>query len=255
MYMDDRYLKRYVSSLCMQIRNRQSPNLQSLFRRRNDDPDHLCEVREPVAYLSEEAYEHQRFRQLQARYLDIITRLSLHIEMRDLLAIGHTFRISKYAAAIARDLGWRRDRIEMLEIGAHLHDIGKVCITESVLNKKGRLTSQELKQVRRHTKIGASMLMKVDFLRPVIPYVLYHHERYDGKGYPFRLSGREIPVEGRILAVIDIFDALVNPRPYRKALPTDMAIEEIKKQKGYQIDPDVADIFIETLQKEEITAL
>jgi len=93
-------------------------------------------------------------------------------------------RLSKYAVAIAKELYWRQDRIEELEIGAHLHDIGKICITEAVLTKTGRLTSQELRQIRRHTRIGAGMLMKIDFLRPIIPYVLYHHERYDGKGYP-----------------------------------------------------------------------
>ncbi len=144
---------------------------------------------------------------------------------------------------------WKQDRTEELEIGAHLHDIGKVCITESVLNKTGKLTSQEMRQIRRHTRIGASMLMRTDFLRPIIPSVLYHHERYDGKGYPFRLSGKDIPVEGRILAVLDTFDALINPRPYRTAMSGDMAIDELNKQKGYQLDPDVVDIFTEVLRK------
>ena len=90
--------------------------------------------------------------------------------------------------------------------------------------------------------------MKIDFLRPIIPYVLYHHERYDGKGYPFRLSGKDIPVEGRILAVIDTFDALINPRPYREAMSREMAMDELILQKGEQLDPDVVDIFVEVLR-------
>ncbi len=252
MQIDDNYLRRYVSSLCMQVKYRQSPSLHCLFRH-EDDSNRPYEVRDSVAFIGE-AHEFQRFRQLQARYLGTITRLSLHIEMRDPLAVGHTLRLSKYAVAIAKELYWRQDRIEELEIGAHLHDIGKVCIAESVLNKTGKLTSQELRQIRRHTRIGASMLMKIDFLRPIIPYVLYHHERYDGKGYPFRLSGKDIPVEGRILAVIDTFDALINPRPYRKAWTSDIAIDELNKQKECQLDPDVVDIFTEVIRKGVVMA-
>ncbi len=248
MDIDDAYLRRYVSHLCMQIKNRQSPNLQHLFRH-NGASDRFCEIREPAAYLSDETHQTQRFRQLQAEYLGIIKRLSMHIEMRDPLAAGHTMRLSRYAFVIAEALCWKRERAEEFEIGAYLHDIGKVCITESILNKAGGLTAQELRQVRRHVKIGANMLRKIDFLRPVVPYVLYHHERYDGRGYPFRLSGKDIPVEGRMLAVIDTFDALVNPRPYRKAFSHERAMDELRRQKGQQLDPDVVDIFVEVLHK------
>lgn len=248
MHIDDTYLRRYVSDLCMQIRNRKSPNLQPLFKN-NSSYNHYCKVEESAAFSTDDAYESQRFRQLQVEYLEIITRLSMCIEMRDLLAFGHTTRLSKYAVAIAEALCWRRERIEELEIGAHLHDIGKVCVEESVLNKTGTLTPKELRQIKRHVRIGASMLMKIDFLRPMVPYVLYHHERYDGKGYPFRLSGKNIPPAGRILSVIDTYDALINPRPYRKAMSDDRAIDELNRQKGHQLDPDVVDIFIDVLHK------
>ncbi|MDZ4383981.1 MAG: HD domain-containing phosphohydrolase, partial [Nitrospirota bacterium] len=97
-------------------------------------------------------------------------------------------------------------------------------------------------------------LMKIDFLRPIIPYVLYHHERYDGKGYPFRLSGKDIPVEGRILAVIDTFDALISPRHYREAMSREMAMDELILQKGQQLDPDVVDIFVGVLRQGKIMA-
>lgn len=248
MYIDDTYLRRYVSNLCIQVRNRKSPDLQPLFKN-NNGCNHYCKVEESAAFLSDDAYESQRFRQLQAKYLGIIRRLSMYIEMRDPLATGHTVRLSKYAVAIAEALCWRRERIEEMEMGAHLHDIGKVCVEESVLNKTGTLTSKELRQIRRHVRIGAGMLMNIDFLRPIIPSVLYHHERYDGMGYPFRLSGKNIPVPGRIMAVIDTYDALINPRPYREAMPVDMAMDEINRQKGYQLDPDVVEIFIEVLHK------
>ncbi len=253
MYIDDTYLRRYVSNLCVQIKNRQYPTIQELFRH-NEIPNHLYAVRESAAYLFDEAYRFQRFRHLQAKFLGIITRLSMYIEIRDTLAIGHTIRLSRYAAAIGNALCWRREKVEELEIGAHLHDIGKVCIAESVLNKKESLTPQEMKQVKRHTKIGAGMLVSIDFLKPIIPYILYHHERYDGQGYPFGLAGKDIPVEGRIMSVIDTFDAMINPRPYREALSKDMTVDELIKQKGHQLDPDVVTVFIELLQKGIVTA-
>jgi len=245
MDIDDAYLKRYVNYLCTEIEKRQSPNLQHLFGY-NGHPASSTDGGAST-YLSEWTHQNQRFRQLQAKYLGVIKRLSMHIEMRDTLSAGHTMRLSRYAVIIGEELGWKRERVEEFEIGAYLHDIGKVCVTESVLNKAGGLTPRELRQVRRHVKIGANMLMKIDFLRPIVPYVLYHHERYDGRGYPFGLTGKDIPVEGRMLAVIDTFDALVNPRPYRKAFSYDRAIDELLKQKGHQLDPDVVDIFVEVL--------
>ena len=253
MNIDDTYLRRYVTNLCLQVRQRQSPNLYFLFRREGCSGQYSYRW-DTTSHLSDEAHEVQRFRQLQAKHLEMIMRLSLHVEMRDPFAEGHTHRLSGYAVAIAKELYWRQDKIEELEIGAHLHDIGKICIAESVLKKTDKLSSQELRQIRRHSRIGAGMLMKIDFLRPIVPYVLYHHERYDGKGYPFRLSGKDIPVEGRIMAVVDTFDALVNSRPYRKAMSPEMAIDELITQKEHQLDPDVIDIFIDVLRKKEIRA-
>ncbi|MBI5755626.1 MAG: HD-GYP domain-containing protein [Nitrospirae bacterium] len=273
MYIDDTYLRRYIRNLCMKIKQRQSPSLHCLFRYK-DDIGNTGDVRESDSYpspyvtpyispyisphisphiSSDEPYESQRIRQLQSRYLGTITRFSMLVEMRDPLAAGHTVRLARYAVAVANALCWRREKVEELEIGAHLHDIGKVCITETILNKGEKLNTKEFRQIQRHARIGAGMLMKIDFLRPIIPHVLYHHERYDGTGYPFRLAGKDIPVEGRILAVVDTFDALINPRPYRKAMSRDMAIAELRRQTGRQLDPDVADLFIELLHKGAIT--
>ncbi len=261
MNIDDTYLRRYIKNLSIKIKYRQSPNLLSLFRQSVFNAG-LYQVNEEAAskpayrtpFISnDEAFESQRIRQLQARYRDTITRLSTYIEMRDPLSIGHAVRVARYAEAIAKALCWRREKIEELDIGAYLHDIGKICITETILNKTERLSLKETRQIRRHTRVGAGMIMKIDFLRPVVPYILYHHERYDGMGYPFRLSGKDIPVEGRILAVADTFEALMTVRPYRKAMPASLAIEEIGKLSGNQLDPDVVDIFTELLGKKEIT--
>lgn len=260
MNIDDTYLRRYIKNLSIKIKYRQSPNLLCLFRQADVASD-LCEVNEAAppqsAYLTpfistDEAFESQRIRQLQVRYRDTITRLSTYIEMRDPLGTGHAVRVARYAVAIAKALCWRREKIEELDIGAYLHDIGKICVTEEILNKSERLTIKEMRQIRRHTRVGAGMIMKIDFLRPIIPYILYHHERYDGRGYPFRLSGKDIPVEGRILAVADTFEAMMNVRPYRKAMSSELAIEEMEKLSGSQLDPDVLSIFTELLGKKEI---
>lgn len=261
MNMDDTYLRRYIKNLSIKIKYRQSPNLLCLFRHTDVMAD-LCEVNEAAppesAYTiphisSDEAFESQRIRQLQARYRDTITRFSAYIEMRESLGSGHTVRVAGYAVAIARALCWRREKMEELDIGAYLHDIGKICITEEILNKSERLTLKEMRQIRRHTRVGAGMIMKIDFLRPVVPYVLYHHERYDGRGYPFRLSGKDIPVEGRILAVADTFEALMNVRPYRNAMSSELAVEELGKLSGSQLDPDVVSVFTELMGKKEVT--
>ncbi len=261
MNIDDTYLRRYIRNLSIKIKYRQSPNLSCLFRQA-DVTTELCKVKEASpsqsAYVtpfisSDEAFESQRIRQLQVKYRDTITKLSTYIEMRDPLGTGHAVRVSRYAVAIAKALCWRREKLEELDIGAYLHDIGKICITEEILNKMERLTLKEMRQIRRHTRVGAGMIMKIDFLRPVVPYVLYHHERYDGRGYPFRLSGKDIPVEGRILAVADTFEAMVNVRPYRKAMSSELAIEELGKLSGSQLDPDVVSIFTELMGKKEVT--
>lgn len=248
MGISDSYLKRYINRLYIQIKNHQPPSLHLLFNYK-EDRDYAGLVRDSYIYRPTGAYELQRVRHLQAKYLDLLTRFSMHIEMRDSCATGHTTRLSRYAVAIAKALCWRHERIEEMELGAYLHDIGKICVSESILNKNGRLTSREFKQVKRHVWIGASMIMKIDFLRPLIPFILYHHERYDGKGYPFKLGGKEIPIEGRIMAVIDTYDALVNQRPYRSPISDRDAIDELSRQKGYQLDPDLVDIFIDVLRK------
>jgi len=247
MNMDDTYLRRYIRNLSIKIKYRQSPNLICLFR----NTDVMAYNTPHIS--SDEAFESQRIRQLQVRHRDTITRLSAYIEMRDPLGTGHAVRVAGYASAIAGALCWRREKIEELDMGAYLHDIGKICVTEEILNKSERLTLKEMRQIRRHTRVGAGMIMKIDFLRPAVPYVLYHHERYDGRGYPFRLSGKDIPVEGRILAVADTFEALMNVRPYRKAMSSEQAIEELGKLSGSQLDPDVVSIFTELMGMREVT--
>ena len=148
----------------------------------------------------------------------MLSILSRAIEARDPYTRGHSTRVTVLAEAVARRLGWSDEQIASLRVGGPLHDIGKLAVSDEVLRKEGRLDDDELAQIREHPKIGAKILLRITTLREAIPYVLYHHERWDGTGYPSGKAGEEIPVEARVLAIADAFDAMTSDRPYRSAL-------------------------------------
>lgn len=174
---------------------------------------------------------------LRKAYLDILTVVSNFIEARDTYTIGHTRRVTRYAQEIAAELGWAGDRIEEIEMGGVLHDIGKIGIPDSILKKPGPLTPDEYRVMKRHPEIGARMLEGIESLGAVIPYVLSHQERYDGNGYPEGLCGEAIPEQGRLLAIADAFDAITSSRIYRPPKSPKFACEEIRRNAGSQFDP------------------
>jgi HD-GYP domain-containing protein (c-di-GMP phosphodiesterase class II) len=131
-------------------------------------------------------------------------------------------------------------------MGGLLHDVGKIGVPEAVLQKTGRLTNEEFDQIKRHPAIGAKILQDVKQIREIIPGVLHHHERYDGKGYPAGLAGNNIPLMGRIICLADCFDAMTSSRTYRKALPLEVALCEIRRCSGTQFDPALAEVFLRT---------
>jgi HD-GYP domain-containing protein (c-di-GMP phosphodiesterase class II) len=132
-----------------------------------------------------------------------------------------------------------------------MHDIGKIGISDDILLKKEHLTVEETETIKKHAVIGYNILEPVQFLKSVAPMVLYHQEWYDGKGYPEGLEKEEIPLGARIISVIDSYDAMTSDRPYRKAMPLEKAISELKKGSGIQFDPKVVNIFIDILEKEK----
>jgi len=153
------------------------------------------------------------------------------------------------AIEIARELGWSRQQIEILEIGALIHDIGKIGMPDRILHKPEDLTPEEYTQMKQHPIVGAQMLKGVEGLKEVLPYILYHQERYDGQGYPFGLAGQAIPIEGRLLAVADTFDAMTSNRPYRDGLAIEHAIAEIQNYRGTQFDPEIVDALLSVYRK------
>jgi HD-GYP domain-containing protein (c-di-GMP phosphodiesterase class II) len=174
----------------------------------------------------------------------LLASFSAALEARDPYLRGHSARVTSIAEGLARRLGWRGERLDAVRLGASLHDVGKITVTAKVLCKPGPLTAEELAQIRTHPIAGARLIETVPDLRPALPYVLHHHERWDGAGYPHRLAGEEIPIEARLLGVADAFDAMTSVRAYRPALSVEQALVELQRCAGSQFDPEFAETFV-----------
>lgn len=183
------------------------------------------------------------------RAMAMLIDLARAIEARDPYASGHAARVSTFAEVVAARLGWDDDQLEVLRIGAALHDIGKLAISEHILRKPGPLDESELAEVRAHPEEGARMVGLIGTMPAAMPAVLHHHERWDGRGYPAGHAGERIPAEARILAVVDAFDAMTTDRPYRRALSEKAAIAELRRCAGTQFDPEVVDVFVEAWEQ------
>ena len=184
----------------------------------------------------------------------ILSVLSGAIEARDPYTRGHSARVTAIAETVARALGWSEERLASLRIGGPLHDIGKLTVSDEVLRKEGRLDEDELEEIREHPKVGAKILLRMSAFREALPYVLYHHERWDGNGYPSGRSGESIPLEARLLAIADAFDAMTSDRPYRQALTHEQAVAEVERCAGTQFDPEIARVFLELFDQSELAA-
>jgi putative two-component system response regulator len=181
--------------------------------------------------------------QLQQSYETSLTVLANAIEVRDQYTRGHVERVTSYAMTLAEQLGWQEHQMEQLRFGAILHDIGKVHISEYILRKKEPLDDEEWEEIRKHPATGAEMIKDIPYLVPALPVVRFHHERWDGKGYPYGLVADEIPMVARIVSVADGFDAMTTTRPYHPALSIEQAYKEIMRNSGTQFDPAVVAAF------------
>ena len=188
-------------------------------------------------------------------YLDTVRVLANTIEGRDRYTRGHVDRVSVYALATARALGWNEDQLRWLRFGALLHDIGKIIVPDQVLNKPGPLTPKERALMNQHTIAGARIIAEVQHLRPTLPYILYHHERWDGTGYPRGLKGKAIPIQARVLALADVYDALTTQRPYHPARPHEEVVRFIRLQAGKMFDPRLVPVFLRAIESQKETRL
>jgi putative nucleotidyltransferase with HDIG domain len=183
----------------------------------------------------------------------MLAAISRALEERD-QTHGHGARVAALAEPVAHGLGWGTVRIATLRWGALLHDIGKVSVRGEVLRKPGPLTLEELAEIREHPRAGAELVQPLRSARHTLPYVLHHHEWWNGTGYPAGLRGEEIPIEARVLAIADAFDAMTSPRPYRHALTHERALVEIESCAGTQFDPAIASLFCDVWSSQQIAA-
>jgi HD-GYP domain-containing protein (c-di-GMP phosphodiesterase class II) len=174
------------------------------------------------------------------------------IDVCDPELTGHSSRVGSHARAIATRLGWDDARLAELELGAVLHDVGKISVPPRILEKPGVLDESEREAIRAHPVEGVWLIAGVASLARAVPYVLFHHERWDGTGYPTRRAGAETPIEGRVLAVADAFDAMTSDRPYRQALTLDAAVTEVLRCAGSQFDPEITTVFLDAVESGDV---
>jgi response regulator RpfG family c-di-GMP phosphodiesterase len=209
-----------------------------------------------IASRAAAAIENARlYEDLQATFQQTIQSLARTIDKMDRYTSGHSERVARYAVNLARWLGLGEDQIEIVRHSALMHDIGKIgCVMN--LNKAGKLTQSEYEVFKRHPAYGREILDPIKFLGPVIPGVHLHHERWDGRGYPLGLAGKDIPLIARIISVADTYDAMTSDRAYRRALPHEVTVSEIERCSGTQFDPDIAGTFTERIERlrEELRA-
>ncbi len=181
---------------------------------------------------------------------ELLLTLARSLDLRDPHVVEHSKHVSRYAVCMAEELGLPQEQIDSIRKAGLLHDIGKLGVREEILFKPDRLTAEEFKIVKEHVVIGAELVQGCHSLVPLVPFILYHHEWYNGKGYPHGLAGGEIPLEARILSVADAVEAMASDRPYKKAMSPTAILEEVKKCAGTQFDPAVAAAFARVIKRE-----
>ncbi|WP_428128947.1 HD domain-containing phosphohydrolase [Dictyoglomus sp.] len=185
-------------------------------------------------------------------FYQIVKFASDIVEMKDPYTSGHQKRVARISVIIGKELGLSQEKIRALAISSLLHDIGKIGIPSEILNKPSSLNPLERRFINIHPEIGYNLLRKIEIISDIAPIVYQHHERINGSGYPKGLKGEEILLEAKIIGVADVFEAMTSHRPYRSALPIDMAIKELVENKGTLYDPDVVDAFLKSLKEGRI---
>jgi putative nucleotidyltransferase with HDIG domain len=180
---------------------------------------------------------------------ELFQALAKVFDMRDPYVGGHAAQVATYAVAIATELGLPSERIELVRQSAYLHDIGKLAIPEAILHKPAKLTQTEYEFIKKHADIGADLVASTEGLKHLAPFIRHHHERWDGKGYPFGLAGEDIPLEARILNVCDSVETMASDRPYRRSMSTHEIIDEVRHCAGGQFDPAIVEVFISLVKK------
>ncbi|MDD5108683.1 MAG: diguanylate cyclase [Candidatus Omnitrophica bacterium] len=173
------------------------------------------------------------------------------LELKDHYTGEHVENTVHFAIEIAKELNLAKEEVELIKQAAMLHDLGKIGISENILLKKGKLTKKEFEEIKKHPQIGADIIRPIQFLHALIPFIFYHHERWDGKGYPSGIKGEDIPLGARVIAIADVYQALISDRPYHKAFSKTVAIDLIKKASGTQFDPRIVSTFLKVINRKK----
>lgn len=181
---------------------------------------------------------------IRGSFLNAVRSLAYALEAKDSYTSGHSQRVADIAAAIARELGLPEENVDRIILAGLVHDIGKIGVKESVLNKPGRLTDEEYSEVQKHSEIGERILSPIAGDEDILQFIRNHHGYFDGRGYPDLLKGYQIPLGARILAVADAYEAMTSERPYRKAMTDEVACAELERCKDTQFDPEIVDAFM-----------
>ena len=191
------------------------------------------------------------YQEVSDAYESTVLAFVAAIEAKDFYTKGHSVRVTEYAMSMARRLGMTEEQLTAFRFGALLHDVGKLAVRKSILTKPAGLTDDEYEQIKLHPVLGAQIVQEIEFLRPALDGVLYHHERLDGSGYPAGLRGDIVPEWARIMAIADTFDAMTSTRAYRAARTPAEAIAELKRCAGETLDAKFVDMFLEALKDED----
>ncbi|MBU1105864.1 MAG: GAF domain-containing protein [Candidatus Riflebacteria bacterium] len=243
------------SSICVPLKVKEKTiGVLSVSDKRSGEPFDQSDLDMMVTLASQisiSLYNAQLYEDLEASYLSAVRALANSIDAKDAYTRGHSERVAHYSMEIGRTMGFSPAEIKNLHIGALLHDIGKIGISEAIINKDSKLTDAEYQEIKTHPARGASIIEPAKFLREKVPLIKYHHERYDGKGYPDGLKGEAIPLMARIVCAADSFDAMTSKRAYRDIMPLDEARQELLRCSGTQFDPRIVSAFLEVLTDEK----
>ncbi|HEY9069984.1 MAG TPA: HD domain-containing phosphohydrolase, partial [Candidatus Ozemobacteraceae bacterium] len=204
-----------------------------------------------AAQISIALHNARLYEDLEASYLSAVRALANSLDAKDAYTRGHSERVAAFSVEIGRRMRLEPETLKNLQIGALLHDIGKIGISENIINKPSRLTMDEFELIKTHPVRGANIIEPASFLKEKVPLIKHHHERFDGKGYPDGLSGENIPLLARIVCVADSWDAMTSKRAYRSVVPREQAVQELLRCAGTQFDPKIVAAFMEVLQDEK----
>jgi hypothetical protein len=226
------------------IRNKIKGYLLLIKEYNSDIKDHEIEtinnILSQAGIVIDNAYLIEETREI---HFDIVKSLVKAIEGKDKYTKGHSDRVSAYSTLVAEEIDFSHEEIKKIQMAAVLHDVGKIAVPEKILNKEGKITEEEFNEIKKHPSNGYSIVSQIKNMKEIAVIIKYHHERWDGKGYPDGILKKEIPIESRIISVADAYDAMTSDRPYRKGMSHEKAIYELKSNSGKQFDPEIVEIF------------